>query len=426
MSIINQMLKDLEKRTHTPMQFNHDFPPLFHSSGKPSGQYKTAGTVVFLTLIGLALICKFIFSHHEFERTQAQENVFVQPHVVSANRAYPVMMTPLSSTPAMLTAITLQLDKATTSLRLLLNQNTLYQVTVHQPNQLIVLLENARLITSVPPVNTMNSALKNIQMINQPNGNLTIVFTLQEGAELTHLELSSTGKLPELQLDFVWNGRHAASTMQHDNSSDVFQKNGSIVTLRTDLSLNDQYQKALQLSTAGRNRDAMKALTSILIANPEYAPARESLALLLIAQGNMVQASQVIQIGLRQRPFYPAYIQLKARILVDEGKINKALYLLQMAPPLLTANPDYHAFIAALYQRQGHSLLAEKLYEQLLAVQPNNGKWWMGLGIALENMGKPTLAMEAYVKASASDYLSPELKIYAESRVHTLQLLKGE
>lgn len=230
------------------------------------------------------------------------------------------------------------------------------------------------------------------------------------------------GKLPELQLDLL-----SSSIPDSSESNTLANKNFSslptdaIVKLRTDISMSDQYQKALQLSSEGHGHDAMKMLTSILSKDPDYAAVRESLASLLITQGNTVQAEQILKIGLKQRPYFPAFVVLKARILVDEGKINQALDLLQLAPPMLTTNPDYHAFIAALYQRQGKPLFAEKLYEQLLAVQPNNAKWWMGLGIALEGMGKPTLALEAYVKAGNSNQLTPELKIYAESRVQNLQ-----
>jgi len=53
-------------------------------------------------------------------------------------------------------------------------------------------------------------------------------------------------------------------------------------------------------------------------------------------------------------------------------------------------------------------------------VQPNNAKWWMGLGIALESMGKSTLAKEAYLRAGNSGQLNPELKMYAETRVQNL------
>ncbi len=432
MSIINQMLKDLEKRKHTPMSSDIALPALsttvFYSHKKPQKKNGILSVALFLVLFSLIFSYKFIFMHHSaLTQTSLQSNATIQSNIMPSAIANNPIITPLHLTPSILTAITLQLDKDTTSLRLLLSQDALYQITTNSKNQLIILLENARLVASLPPINTINSAVKDIKMINQRDGNLQIVLTLKEGSELTHLELNETGKLPELQLDLLSASTfYSSQTKSAANNHFVSQQNGSIIKLRTDLSMSDQYQQALQLSTEGHSHDAIRALTALLGKNPEYAAARESLASLLIARGETIQAEQVIKIGLQQRPFYPAYVQLKARILVNEGKIREALNLLQMAPPMLTTNPDYHAFIAGLYQRQGQPVFAEKLYEQLLAVQPNNATWWMGLGIALESMGKSTLAMEAYVKAGNSDHLSPELKIYAESRVHNLQMTCGE
>lgn len=428
MSIINQMLKDLEKRSHT---LNHSdialqsmSPSIFFSHKKSfSKLYK----MIALTIIALMLL---IFIHklhvaHKAALVPALENMTIQEQTtaVPSESAHSPAIVPLHLSPSILTAIALQVDQDTTSLRFLLSQDALYQVKTNENNQLIITLENARLVTTIPPINAANSAIDEIKIVNQPDGDLKIILALKEGAELTHLELNSVGKLPELQLDLFATGIQDSPKVSPLSSNPVsFTPNDAVIKLRTDTSVSDQYQQALQLSTQGHSHDAVKMLTGILNHNPDYTDVRESLASLLIAQGNTVQAEQVIKIGLQQRPYFPAFIQLKARLLVDEGKINKALDLLQLAPPLLANNPDYHAFIAALYQRQGKAQYAEKLYEQLLAVQPNNAKWWMGLGIALESMGKTTLAMEAYVRAGNSGQLNPELKMYAQSRVQTLQI----
>jgi MSHA biogenesis protein MshN len=52
--------------------------------------------------------------------------------------------------------------------------------------------------------------------------------------------------------------------------------------------------------------------------------------------------------------------------------------------------------------------------------QPNNSVWWMGLAIARESLRKNKEAVEAYTKASNTDNLSSELKVYAENRIHAL------
>lgn len=425
MSIINQMLNDLEKRTHTSANSNLAVPVMLMTRIRSDQKslkkiYGAIGIIIlFACIIGYTMI-----HTNQVTNTNTVVTRFFQPIIPPINTAenYPAI-TPLHVTPTIMTAITLQLDKEVTSLRLLLSQDALYQVMTNDKNQLIIVLENSRLVTSIPPINTMNSAVNDIQMINQRNGNLKIILTLKPNSELSHLDLNTSSKLPELQVDFVTTNSDSAQVPIADKIDVITQKNnvGSIIKLRTDISLSDQYQQALRLSSEGHHEEAIQLLTFILIKNPDYSLARESLASLLIAQGRTNQAEKIISVGLQQRPFYPAYIKLKARILVNSGKINQALAQLQLAPPAITSDPEYYAYIAALYQRQNRYELSERLYEQLLALQPNNATWWMGEGIALENVGKPSLAMNAYIRAARSEGLNPELRIYAESRVRHLQ-----
>lgn len=426
MSVINQMLKDLEKRARSSMNADMVLPAMPVSVFFPYKKIakKSWIIVVFFFLVAMLFIVsyQFIFTQHHSAATLIPINSRIQPKPMMSGIVNDTTTVSLHLTPAIVTAITLQLQKETTSLRLLLSQDALYQVSTNNKNQLIIFLENTRLVASPPPINTMNSAIQDLKIINQHNGDLKMILTLKKGVELTHLELSEMGKLPELQLDLLSTiDPDSARTNLTAKNTYTQEKIGSIIKLRTDISMSDQYQQALRLSSQGHSNGAIMILTELLAKDPEYSAARESLASLLITQGNTTKAEQIIKTGLQQRPFYPGYMQLKARMLVNAGKIDQALHLLQLAPPTLNTHPDYHAFIAALYQRQGQPLFAEKLYEQLLALQPNNATWWMGLGIALESMGKRTLAIEAYLKARNSDHLNPELKIYAETRVHNLQ-----
>lgn len=428
MSIINQMLKDLEKRSPTPHSSDLILQSM-SSSMLLSNKKNFSNLYKIITLMVVTFMLMTLIHHWHNTRLSKTKSAAVNPasqiqaNTLNSKEVAPPVLAPLHITPAILTAITVQVDKDTTSLRFLLSQDALYKVTTNENNQLIISLENSRLVTTIPPINATNSAINEIAIQNQQDGDLKIVLSLKAGVDLTHLELNTTGKLPELQLDLLSTGIQPPSTLPALTNNPVapLASTDSIIKLRTDTSWSDLYQQALQLSTQGHSHDAVKMLTSILNHNPDYTDVRKSLASLLIAQGNTVQAEQVIKIGLQQRPYYPDFVELKARLLVDDGQINKALELLQLAPPLLASNPEYHAFIAALYQRQGKSQYAEKLYEQLLAVQPNNAKWWMGLGIALDSLGKNSLAMQAYVRAGNSGQLNPELKMFAESRVQNLQ-----
>jgi len=105
--------------------------------------------------------------------------------------------------------------------------------------------------------------------------------------------------------------------------------------------------------------------------------------------------------------------------LLKENNVNKAISILEKYAPSIEANPKYHAFIAALYQRQGKTNLAANLYKQLLDLDPKNAKWWLGLGVTQESLGNTTAAVEAYNNADAIGGLSPETKAYVDTRIHT-------
>ena len=105
---------------------------------------------------------------------------------------------------------------------------------------------------------------------------------------------------------------------------------------------------------------------------------------------------------------------------MGEGKVNRALDLLQRVAPPLEQDPEYHALMAALYQRQGQSMLSAKIYEQLLALHPNTAVWWIGLGIALESDGKNNAAKEAYLHASQGAGLNTALNAFIQTRMDNL------
>jgi tetratricopeptide (TPR) repeat protein len=182
----------------------------------------------------------------------------------------------------------------------------------------------------------------------------------------------------------------------------------------------DEFEEARTFLSQGRNNEAIQTLTNILANDPEFFSARDLLATIFYEQGNFEKANAVLKKGLQQRPLYPPYVRLTAEIMMTKGRLNEALNLLQEAPPTLKEYPEYHALLAALYQRIGKPDYAEGLYEKLLTLQPDNVIWWLGLGIARESMNKKFEALDAFAKADA-DGLTPELRNYVESRISHLQ-----
>lgn len=486
MSLINQMLKDLEHRSKFKKKSIDSLAGLTASAFSKwkytNKNKKLILTVLLFIALFIGLIIKLYNIH---QKSNIHQSVYYlklppifQEKIPNNNDG---MVLDLHATAAAVTSLTLQIQKEMTLLRILLSQDAIYRISKGTKGEYYIVLNHAKLFTNLPSINTMNSAINDIRMLNGKDGNLYLILIPKQGAELSRLELVKSGKYPELQIDFLYTEKNDLATIAIENTfaaenvsggenlntinpvlntsltarataaNDISIQNATAVSnteIRHTVISNatnaenanapineslgtltkslvsfgpeDEYQQALQYSSQGNTNKAINILHHLLTQFPDYKLARESLVTLLLDQGKQVEANDIIQVGLQQYPSYSPYAQLKAKILVNEGKITDAINLLQRAAPTLQNNPEYHAFIAALYQRQGDSLLAAKLYEQLLPLEPDNAIWWMGLGIAYDNLGKHNDALQAFARAD-NDKLNPELKAYVESRMHSLQ-----
>ena len=93
--------------------------------------------------------------------------------------------------------------------------------------------------------------------------------------------------------------------------------------------------------------------------------------------------------------------------------------------PALTADPEYYTILAAVYQKLHRSRAAADIYYQLVTIQPQNGIFWMGLGISLEASDKPVQAVEAYQRARQSDTLNEGLLQFIDGKIVTLKNKKN-
>lgn len=428
MSLINQMLKDLERRSKKIVD------PDVSLSGIVSPEYSQSShennvTTFMLVILGILTIALLSFYHkyiytrikHFSSTSISHEETFVPEQ---ANTYRNIEDTTASQlTPSVMSGMTLQTQDDETDLRFVLNQDTLYSLQSDlKQNKLILVLDNTNVVANIPSVDYLKSAIKGMEMSNDRNGNLIITISLNDDVTLQQLGLNDTsGKTPELQLDFI-SKKNIDTTMGNltqsktlDTTSQTFVK-----TPADQFNLGLIYKNALELSAVGQNTKAIQMLTTLIEKYPEFSQARESLVTLLIESGNMAKAKKILAIGMDIDPTYPPFIQLQAKILVNQGKVNLALDLLQRAAPPIDKNPEYHAFIAALYQQTGQSLLAAKLYEQLLSQHPNKAVWWMGLGIALESQGNMSEAKVAYLRANNSGGLNPESNAFVQSRISSI------
>ena len=187
------------------------------------------------------------------------------------------------------------------------------------------------------------------------------------------------------------------------------------------------FQQAYTLYKSGDISRSLKMLNMTLDHDAGHVNARSTLALILSQQGHTELAYSVLNEGLIQYPDQIEWIKMTARLLLNEGKIIEAKNLLAKQTPPLTVNTDYYALKAAILQKLNDHNESARIYRDLLQVNPVNSVWWMGLGISLESMSRYDDALYAYQKAFNDPALTSDSKAFVSQRLTMLSnLLKDE
>ncbi|WP_429059702.1 tetratricopeptide repeat protein [Aeromonas veronii] len=179
-------------------------------------------------------------------------------------------------------------------------------------------------------------------------------------------------------------------------------------------------RKATTAMAKGSLRDAQDNYYQVLAHDPYNQGAREQLAGLLYGEGRLTEARQLLEEGIRLDPQQADFRLLLARLAISEGQQQQALGWLSGYQPDLASNMDYYATWAGLTQELGQNADAAALYVKLLRQQPDQGRWWLGLGVAEDGQGHSQRALDAYRNALLHGNLGEASTNWLEQRIGQL------
>ena len=152
---------------------------------------------------------------------------------------------------------------------------------------------------------------------------------------------------------------------------------------------------------------------------PDYAEARNNLAVLLRARGEVAEAAKHYQEALRARPDYPEGHCNYAALLASRGSVAGAATHYEEALHLRPDYADAHHGYATLLKLRGDVAGADSHYRDALRLRPDYPEAHNNLAVLLEERGDPERAAEHYREALR---LRPD---YAEAHYNYALLLES-
>ncbi|HEX5342136.1 MAG TPA: tetratricopeptide repeat protein [Duganella sp.] len=180
----------------------------------------------------------------------------------------------------------------------------------------------------------------------------------------------------------------------------------------------NSYRRALASLQEGRVSAALADLDKAVELDPRNDAARQTYVSLLLENRRTDDAIRQLRLALGIDPRQPGLAMVLARLQLEKG--GPALDTLLKTLPYAGNNADYHAFLAGVLQREQRHAEAADHYRAALQLSPQNGVWWMGLGISLQADQHLPEAREAFNRARSGGGLTPELRTFVDRKIEQL------
>jgi MSHA biogenesis protein MshN len=182
-----------------------------------------------------------------------------------------------------------------------------------------------------------------------------------------------------------------------------------------------EYRRGIELHEHTRGSDAEAAFAAALQQDSRHAGARQALAVVWIGRSRIQEAEQLLGEGLAQNAQQPQLAIVLARLQAQRHDLRAGIETLRSSLGGSAAVPaeqaEARALMATLQQSAGQHREAIDAYAAALRQVPQNSAWWIGLGLSLDAEGRTESAREAFERARATGTLSAELLAYVEQRL---------
>ncbi|MGM0525361.1 MAG: tetratricopeptide repeat protein [Pseudomonadota bacterium] len=191
------------------------------------------------------------------------------------------------------------------------------------------------------------------------------------------------------------------ATKEQDSANE--NSKGSFTKRSVNLSAAEIAERALRKARDAQSRglfsDASDYFNDALDAQPDLHEARKEWAALEYGRGQLNKGLSILRDGLEAFPNAHSLRLLAASMLEKTGEAGSAKQLLLQRQPDPNEFKQYYQFMAELGQKLNDTELMRSSYRALVEVEPDKGRWRLGLGLALRETD-PQAALQQFERAA--------------------------
>lgn len=385
MSIVNDMLNDLEKRRgeQTKSDINIDWM---------AGEKNATKNRYFKPLLWLASGLVFLAIASGVWRNINTANTEAVEHLSNAENIIKAADSPMAVQPAETSESNeVRALAASKVAKPIVAKPTVAKPTVSESRAIVkasVLASEVVTLTNRPAQVTADSAEVVDEKISQPNS-----------LRPTEKSRSAATMTSENKVAQIVRAPTPRSSEQRDRSA---------------------FKKAEELIRDKQSAAAEQVLVNETTSNPQAVRSGTALASLLISQRRFEEAQELLVHLLRENPDSIELVKTQARLFLVTIKPRKAMDLLMKFSPPMSAHTDYYELLGLSARQEQQYELSVQAYKGLLRYNASRGDWWVGMAIALDMQGEIKAARSAYRSALRSKKIAPTLRDYAQQRLSAL------
>jgi MSHA biogenesis protein MshN len=424
MSVINQMLKDLDQRS-----------PEYHTHASSIGNVVLAYSPIKVAIItGICVLAVCFISFYAWQLI-TENNILKAQYVTNGLPSPEVSATNNITKRGDLVAAT-----RSNALAVVATQNNAVNNTVNRAKKLIT----HNIGKTVSNINTSEQAKQ--PEYKQGNHKVRTPINLkatQPSDETKVLSNNLTGSNAQLPIQkLVINNNssdvmpinkasaiqeppnHSGITLVHNHqlTSSVKSKVNKMSVSRRQLSADELAKQKLTLAEKALSmkqvNKAEKLLEDAVILRPSDSQTRKKLAALWFGRQAYQDAVNLLSQGISVNGKDSSLREMKARIHLKQGQFTAALNTLK--PLAQLKNEQYQLMLANTAQQAQQNKVAVDAYKMLIVMKPDIGRWQLGLAILYDKGSQFDLASVAYKKALTKNDLSVTSENFVKQRIQII------